>query len=135
MANVHAKVTFVSLDGDDLSTYSNNIEFTRKADVHDVTTFGNDSHRREGGLLDGSATLSGFYDNTASVGPQAVISPLLGTTVELIYRPEGTGSSLPMRTVDVVVGEYAETGAVADKVMWSVTLEFDGDVDLTAQSA
>lgn len=135
MANVHGRVTFVSLDGDDLSTYSNSVEFTRKADVHDVTTFGNTAHRRQGGLLDGEASISGIYDNTAGTGPQAVLSPLLGTTVELIYRPEGTGSSLPERTVDVVVGEYMETAPVADMVTWSVKVEFDGAVDLTAQSA
>ena len=133
MSNVHGKVTFVSLDGDNLSTYSNNVEFTRKADVHDVTTFGNTAHRRAGGLLDGSATVGGIYDNTAGTGPQAVLSPLLGQTVELIYRPEGTAATKPERTVSVVVGEYVETSPVADMVTWSVTLDFDGAVDLTPQ--
>jgi len=133
MANVHGRVTFVSLDGDDLSTYARNVEFTRKADVHDVTTFGNTAHRRAGGLLDGSASIEGVYDSTAGTGPQAVLSPLLGQTVELIYRPEGTGTTRPERTVSVVVGEYVETSPVADMVTWSVTLDFDGAVDLTPQ--
>lgn len=135
MAKIHGKVTFVSLDADDLSTYGTSVEFMRSADSHDVTTFGNNSHRKHGGLLAGSATLQGIYDSTASTGPQAVISPLLGTVVELIYRPEGTGSSLPERTVDVLVQEYTESSPVADMVTWSLTVEFDGDVDLTAQSA
>lgn len=134
MPKVHGKVTFVSLDGDDLSTYSNTVEFTRKADSHDVTTFGNNSHRKAGGLFDGDASVGGFYDSTAGVGPQAVIGPLIGTVVELVYRPEGTGTARPARTVDVLVTEYVETSPVADMVTWSVSLEFDGDVDLTAQA-
>ena len=40
MAKIHGKVTFVSLDGDDLSAHSNNVEFVRSGDSHDVTTFG-----------------------------------------------------------------------------------------------
>ena len=135
MANIHGKDTFVSLNASDLSQYSNNVEFNRKADSHDVTTFGNDSHRKHGGLFDGKATIQGVYDNTASTGPQAVLNPLIGTVVELIYRPEGTGSSLPERTVDVLVMDYTETSPVADMVTWACEVEFDGDVDLTAQSA
>jgi hypothetical protein len=111
------------------------VEFTRSADSHDVTTFGNDSHRKQGGLLDGTATISGIYDNTASTGPQAVLGPIIGTVVELIYRPEGTGSSLPERTVDVLVVNYQESSPVADMVTWTCEVEFDGDVDLAAQSA
>jgi hypothetical protein len=135
VANVHGKVTFVSLDADDLSGFGTAMEFTRSADSHDVTTFGNDSHRKQGGLFDGTAKLSGIYDNTASTGPQAVIGPLLGTVVELIYRPEGTGSGLPERTVSVLVQQYQESSPVADMVTWTVDVEFDGDVDLSAQSA
>lgn len=135
MAKIHGKVTFVSLDADDLSTFGTNMEFERSADSHDVTTFGNDSHRKQGGLFDGMAKLTGIYDNTASTGPQAVIGPLLGTVVELIYRPEGTGSSLPERAVNVLVQKYVESSPVADMVTWTCDVEFDGDVDLTAQSA
>ena len=135
MAKQHGKDTFVSLDGDDLSTYSNNVEFERMADSHDTTTFGNDSHRKSGGLLDGKATIQGFYDTTASTGPRAVIEPLLGTVVALVHQPEGTGSSLPQDTVDVLVVSYTETSPVADYVTWQCEVEFDGDVDSTAQSA
>jgi hypothetical protein len=135
MALVHGKVTFVSLDGDDLSTYSNNVEFERMGDSHDVTVFGKDAHVKQGGLLDGTATISGFYDSTASTGPRAVIAPIIGTVVELVHRPEGTGSSLPEDTVDVLVTKYTESSPVADMVTWSVDLELSDDVDTTAQSA
>lgn len=131
MAFIHGKGTAVSLDGDDLSAYTNNVEWSRPADTHDVTTFGKNSKVYQGGLLDGTATLTGVYDNTASTGPAAVIEPLLGQTAPFVYEPEGSGSGKPVKTVDVVVGEYAETAPVADMVTWTVTLQMSDDVAIT----
>jgi hypothetical protein len=135
MAFVHGKDTYISLDGDDLSAFANSSDLTRKADKHDVTTYGKDDHVYQGGLGDGEANISGIYDNTAATGPRAVIEPLVGTVVPLVRRPEGTGSSLPQDTVDVLVEEYVETSPVADMVTWSVKLQLSDAVDSTAQSA
>jgi hypothetical protein len=135
MAFIHGKNTFVSLDGDDLSAFANQSELARMGDSHDVTTFGQDSHVKQGGLLDGTSTMSGVYDNTAATGPRAVIAPLIGTVVPFIRQPEGTGASLPQDSVDVLVTGYTETNPVADMVTWSVEMELSGDVDSTAQSA
>jgi hypothetical protein len=134
MANVHGKNTVITLNGDDLSAYSNNTEFERSADSHDVTTYGKNSHVKSGGLGDGTCTLQGFYDSTASTGPRAVIEPLIGTVVELIRRPEGTGSGKPEDTVDVLVVKYVESSPVADMVTWSCEMEFSDDVASTAQA-
>lgn len=133
MSFTHGKNTFVSLDGDNLSTYSNNVEFNRTADSHDVTTFGKNSHVYNGGLGDGTATITGIYDNTAGTGPRAVIEPLIGTVTPLIHRPEGTGSGRPQDTVDVLVMSYGETSPVADMVTWTVELQFSDDVVTAAQ--
>lgn len=130
---VHGKGTAVSLNSDDLSVYSNSVEWTRTPDSHDVTTFGKNSKVYNGGLLDGTATVQGTYDNTASTGPAAVIEPLVGTVVEFIYQPEGLGSGKPTKTVDVLVGEYTETAPVADMITWSVSLQMSDDVAITAQ--
>lgn len=132
MAFTHGKDLFVSLGGVDLSAFSDNVEFTRTPDSHDVTTFGKDSHVKFGGLLDGSATVSGTYDNGAS-SPEATIDPMVGTTQPLIYRPEGTGAGLPQKAVTVLVGEYGETVPVADMIKWKLSLEFSGDVVKTTQ--
>lgn len=135
MAFVHGKNTFISLDGDNLSAFTNTSTLTRTADTHDVTTYGKNSRVRTGGLLDGTASMGGIYDNTAGTGPRAVIEPLVGTTVELIRQPEGTGSGKPQDKVDVVVKSYVETNPVADMVTWTCELELSDDVDSTAQAA
>jgi len=133
MTFVHGKETYISLNAVDLSAFTNSSDLTRKADKHDVTTYGKDSHVYQGGLLDGDANMSGVYDNGSS-GPRDTIEPLIGTVVELIRRPEGTGSGLPMDTVDVLVEEYVETAPVADMVTWAVKLQLSDDVASTNQS-
>lgn len=126
---VHGKGTVVTIDGDSLSAFSNSVEFTRTADSHDVTTFGKNSKVYQAGLKDGTATVSGFYDNTASTGPGAILRPLVGgAAVELVYQPEGTGTGKPTATVDVIVTEYAETAPVADMVTWSASLQLSDDI-------
>lgn len=132
MAQIHGKNTFVSLDADDLSTFANSVEFGREAEAHDTTTFGSGSKTYQGGLKDGSATISGVYDSSAT-GPRAIVEPLLGTTVELIYQPEGVGTGKPTKTVDVVVKSYKETAPVADMVSWTSELQMSGDVANSTQ--
>lgn len=132
MSKVHGKNTVVIINSVDLSQFSNNCEFTRSGDSHDVTTFGNNSHRKQGGLLDGKATISGFYDDAAT-GPRATIEPLIGTVVPLVHRPEGTGTGRPEDTVNVLVQSYVETNPVAEYVTWSCDVEFDGDVTTADQ--
>lgn len=133
MPFVHGKDTYISLDGDDLSAYSNNVEFGRTADSHDITTFGKNSHVYQGGLGDGTSTIAGVYDSTALVGPRAVVTPLIGTTVPMVHRPEGTGTGKPEDTVDVLITGYSETSPVADMVTFSIDVQFSGDVTTTAQ--
>lgn len=134
MGFVHGKDVFVSLDGDDLSAYANNVEYQREADSHDTTTFGKDSKTYAGGLKDGTASVSGIYDSSSSAGPRAVVAPLLGTVVEFIYRPEGTGTGKPQDTVDTLVTAYEETGAVADMVTWTCSLQLSDDVTSSTQA-
>lgn len=133
MARVHSTNTYISLGGNDISTYCNASDFTRKADKHDVTTYGKNDHVYDGGLGDGEANISGVYDNTTS-GPRDIIEPMIGTNVTLIRRVEGTGSGLPQDSVDVLVEEYVETSPVADFVSWSAKLQLSDAVTSTNQA-
>jgi hypothetical protein len=133
MAFVHGRLTAVLIGANDMSQYSNSVEFARSADTHDVTTFGVADKVYRGGLRDGEVSIEGFYDTTATTGPSDVFVPLLGTTAVLKYRPEGTGAALPESEVTIVVKEYAETSPVGDMVTWSVSAQMSGAVDVTAQ--
>lgn len=136
MAFIHGKGTAVTIDGDDLSVYSNSVKFGRTADTHDVTTFGKTAKVYNPGLTDGTASIEGIYDNTALTGPGAVLRPLIGAAaVTLVYMPEGDGTGKPAATVDVLVTGYEETAAVADMVMFSASLQLSDSIVDSSQPA
>ncbi len=133
MPFIHGKGSALSLGGSDLSAYSNSTEWGRKADSHDVTTYGKNSHVKQGGLLDGSVSVEGMYDSSLTVGPRAVINPKIGTVVAFVWRPEGAGAGKPQDTVQVLVAGYTETSPVADYVKWKIELEMSDDVATVTQ--
>jgi hypothetical protein len=129
MGFVHGKGTAVSLDGQSLSAFSNNVTFSRTADSHDVTTFGKNSKVYRSGLKDGTASIEGIYDNTATTGPGAVLRPLIGgEPVEFVYEPEGTGVGKPLSTVEVIVTSYEEEAPVADMITFTAELQLSDDI-------
>lgn len=133
MAFVHGRNTFVSVDGDDLSVYTTQSDFERNSDEHDTTTYTKNAHCYSGGLLGGTFTMSGIYDNTAA-GPRDVLEPLIGTVVTVIRRPEGTGSGLPQDSFGGLLKKYNESSPVADMVKWSADFTVSDDVTSTNQS-
>ena len=134
MATSHGKHTVFKLNAKDLSDYTNNSQLEITSDSHDVTTYGNNAHVFAGGLLNGTLTVSGFYDTSNTDGPRGVIKPLIGTVVTAIHQPEGTGTGKPQDSVSVLVTKYTQTHPVADMVTWSVDLQLSGDVTSTTQS-
>lgn len=132
MAESHGKLTFVSLDANDLSTFTDSTTVNRAADEHDTTCYGSDDHTFNGGLLTGTITIGGKYI-TGATGPKAIIEPLLGTVAAFIYRPEGTGAGKPEDTADVHVKAYNQTAPVADIVRWTAELTVSGPVTNATQ--
>lgn len=133
MAFKHSKDTVIKVATKDLSSVTDSSELNRAADKHDVTTYGNLSHRKAGGLLDGTFKMSGTYETTAVTGPRAVLNPLLGTTVAIIRQPEGTLTGKPQDSFNAVMTGYVETNPVADMIKWSAEFDIDGDVNSAAQ--
>jgi hypothetical protein len=133
MAFKHGKDTVVSVNSVDLSAFTNSTDFNTDADVHDTTTFGQSAHTFQAGLTTGTATLKGIYDSGAS-GPGKTLRPLLGgASVTLLYKPEGTGTGKPSRSVSVVVKSYNESAPVADMITWQADLQMTGAITDTTQ--
>lgn len=132
MATVHGSNHVFFLNGVELTQYGDASDPERTADTHESTTYGKTSKTYAGGLKDGTNTVGGVYDNSLS-GPASVIEPLLGQTVVYMWRPEGTGSGKPQKSVSVVVGKYTESFPIGDIVRWSTDLQFTGDVTITTQ--
>lgn len=129
----HSKNTIITVDSDDLSAYTNASDIETTADSHDTTTYGAAAHRYEGGLFDGTFKMSGFYENGTS-GPAAVLKPLLGTTIAVVRKVEGTGSGKPSEAFDALLTKYAESAPVADYITWSAEFQLCTVVTTTTQS-
>jgi hypothetical protein len=133
MAFKHGKDTAVSVNSVDLSAFTNSTDFNTDADVHDTTTYGQAAHTFQAGLTNGTVTLKGIYDSGAS-GPGKTLRPLLGgASVTLLYKPEGTGTGKPSRSVSVVVKSYNESAPVADMITWQADLQMTGAITDTTQ--
>lgn len=134
MTFIHGKDTYISLDGDDLSAYTDTSSWEDNTEVHQVTAYGAERHAYSAGLGDGKLTFGGTYDNSAA-GPKAIIEPIQDAKlpVTLIRRPEGTGSTRPQESVSVLVTKYTESNPVADMVKWTCDLQMTGDISRTTQ--
>lgn len=135
MAFKHGKDTYISIDSDDISVFTNTSELEVTVDEHDVTCYGADDHAFSGGLRAGAVTMGGIYDDTAS-GPKAILEPLIDAAalVTLIRRPEGTGTGLPQESLSVLVKRYVETNPVADMITWSCEMTKSGAITRTTQA-
>jgi hypothetical protein len=131
---VHGKRLKWTINAVDLSAYGNATDPERTAETHETTTYGLDSKTYEGGLLDGTATLGGFYESGAASTPRVVFDAILGTKVAYVYMPEGVGTGKPTKTVDVVVKKYTESIPVGDMIKWSVDLQYSGPLVVTTQA-
>ena len=134
MTFVHGKDTFVSIDGHDISPYSDNSSWEDSSEKHQVTCYGARRHAYAYGLGDGKESVSGTYDNT-DAGPKAVIEAIkdAGNLVTMIRRAEGTGTGRPQESVQVLVEKYTESNPVAGMIAWSVDLQFSGDITRSTQ--
>lgn len=134
MSFVHGQFTKLTVATKDISPYTKTSSIELSADVSELTGYqpAGGAKIKGGGLLDGKFTMSGQYDNTASVGPRNALKALLGTTVAVVRNPEGTGSGKPNDAFSGVLSKYVETNPVDDYVTWSAELEISGPVTTTA---
>ncbi len=133
MARQHSKATVIIVDGNDISQYANDSNRERGSNTEDVTTYGKNAEVYAGTLLTGAFGCSGKYD-TSATGPRAVLDPLVGTTVNIKYRPEGTGSGKPQDSFDAVITKYVETAPVAGYRLWSLETQPSDVWDTTDQA-
>jgi hypothetical protein len=126
----------VTIDGKALTEYTRSTTYNRSVDTYDVTGYGKTSKVFTAGLKDGTITLEGFYDATASTGSRVVLQPLFDARAEVVfvYKPEGTGTGKPQNSCSVVVKAYNESAPVADLIQWTAELQVSGSVTTTLQS-
>ncbi len=133
MAFKHSKHTVILVNSVNISAFCTDSTCERNSGTEDNTTYGKNAVVKDPTLLDGVFSCGGKYDDSAS-GPRATLESIVGTKVNVKYRPEGTGSGLPQRSFDAVITKYTESAPVAGYRVWTLETEPSGDWDLTAQA-
>lgn len=133
MARIQSKFTVVTVDGNDISEFCTDSNRERSSGTEDNTTYGKNAIVKDPTLLTGAFACSGKYDSSTA-GPRAILDPLVGTKVNIKYRPEGTGSGLPQDSLDAVITKYVETAPVGGYRLWSLETEPSDEWDLTDQA-
>ena len=137
MAFTHSKNAVLKIDDAgatlrDLSSFLDQASLERVNDLVESTTFGKSSKTYEAGLNDGTIPYSGFWDPTATTGPDAILTGLLGlaTASDFEFYPAGepVGATKPKYTGTLRVKDYKIDGQVGDLVKFSGTFQITGDV-------
>lgn len=126
MSFVHGTNTDVLLDEYDLTGYANQASVTNELQTVDVTVFGNADHAFLGGLVSGTASVSGLFD---AAGSDTIAAAAYGSGSVLSIAWPGFGTIgnrsalLNCRSV-----EYAPRATVDDAVRFTLNAQGNGAV-------
>tara|TARA_R100000458_G_C8231913_1_gene213377 strand:- start:51 stop:767 length:717 start_codon:yes stop_codon:yes gene_type:complete len=122
MAFKHGKDTKVYVNSSDYSTYFNNVDANRSADVAESSTFGNSNKTYIAGEKDGTIALTGFWDATAD----GVLQPLLGgADFDLAIGIDGLDTGDLVTFAKGNITNYAVSSPVGDIVATSLDVQSD----------
>jgi hypothetical protein len=123
MAFVHGSDGKLTISGTTITSFVDNVDWQYSMDSHDVTVYGKNAHDKLGGLYDGSATVSGVFDNSSGAAGLEILFRPGSTSVTLVYWDGNL-----RRTVEVLRQSFSVTAPVADMIRWSASLEFASTV-------
>lgn len=133
MTTSHGRSTIITVATKDISPYTKNSQVERAAGTHNTTGYGLDDETYTGGLRNNKFTCSGVYDNTALVGPSIVMKAIVGTTVAIVRKVEGTGTGKPQSAFNAVLEKFVETSPHDDIVTWAADFQISGPITETTQ--
>ena len=95
----------------------------------DATTFADLGERIIAGLETGQeVTMSGPFDDTATTGPDAVLSQLIGTIGTIEYHPVGTASGDRKISREFLCTRYVVDSSVKERVNYEAVFKLDGTI-------
>ncbi len=123
----------VTVNAVDLSAFCDDAGIDVGVDTAETTTFGATWKTFIEGLASAKFSLKGNYDPTASTGPAAVLTALIGGGAKpVVFNPAGTTSTELKRTVSAILTGYAESSPVGGKVTFTASFQGTGAVTFGA---
>ena len=136
MTRFHSKVSVFLLDDvnaaqRDLSAYLTEISgLPGGRELLQQTGVGAGGRERDAGLENGMFRISGFFDDTATLGPDAVLGPLVAHTaaVDFEYGPKGSTATYVKYYGTCWCRRYALGSSVGGYVTFTAEFEVQGQV-------
>ena len=125
MAFVHGKGTDFSVDGNNISTYTDSVSLDRNIDTAETTAFGDDDRTYIAGLRGHTFTASGHWDSTLD---GYAIGMDDGAVVAFEYGPEGSTAGDVKYSGNALITNYSQSSGVGDKASWSASFQVTGSV-------
>lgn len=137
MTAVHGKDYYFSVTiaaaVKDLTAFIKTSSWEVNPDIHDISGSGITDKTYRGGQVARTFTMGGWYDSSITTGP-AVLEGQAGNTLPFERRAQGTGSTLPKQTGNLVVGKYVESQKNDDILQWTCDFTITGVVTVAAQA-
>lgn len=114
-----------------LSAYIKSVSFQLSADANETTTLSKNSKTYIAGLKNATLNVDGYFDSTASTGPDAIFWAAFGssTTKSFEYGPEGGSTGNIKYSGESFVTSFTPGPAdVSGVVPFSATIQITGDV-------
>jgi hypothetical protein len=121
----HGKNVNIFLDEYDFSTYFNDVTASTTIDTAETSAFGTTAKSYVVGHRDGTVSLSGMFESTASVGTDQFFANALGSAakVKLIVAPEGHSNGAGAILLQADDTSYEVSSAIADIVQASAEFQ------------
>lgn len=115
-----SKGFYLAIDGNNLSAHLTDYSETRGVSEINDTTLQDDTESVMAGLKTGSLDLTGDFSAALS----AILDPLVGEVVPVSWARKGNTPSVnnPVYTRNMLVQDYSESGAVNDKITFTLAL-------------
>ena len=115
----------------DLTSYLTDIDgLPGPVGLHDATALGDSGTKDVAGLDDITFSVSGFYDDTATTGPEAVIGALWASKANSTFRygPKGSTATYLKYSGSIKVADFQVTAKVGNLTLFTARLKVQGVV-------
>jgi len=121
----HGKNVNVFIDQYDFSTYFNDVTASTTIDTAETSSFGTSAKTYVVGHRDGTVSLGGMFESTASVGTDQFFASALSsaTKIKLIVAPQGHSNGAGAILLQADDTSYEVSSAIADIVQASAEFQ------------
>lgn len=127
----HGKNVKIFVDEFDFSAYFNDMSASSTVDTAETSAFGTDAKTYIPGHKDGTISLSGMFEGTASTGTDDYFNTVLGsaTKQQVIVAPEGHGNGYRAIALQADNTSYEKSSPIGDVVQASVEFQSNEGVE------